>query len=145
MRLLRFSVIAALAAALPLALAACDDDSPTAPSNGVFSQTDVAVGTGAEAVTGKDLTVHYTGWLWDPSKTDAKGLQFETSRTGTPLVFTLGAGELIEGFDQGLVGMKAGGLRRLVVPPSMAYGAARNGPIPPNSTLVFEVELLKVE
>jgi FKBP-type peptidyl-prolyl cis-trans isomerase len=144
-RLLRSTVLVALAAVLPLALAACGDDSPTSPSNGVFTQTDVTVGTGAEAVAGKKITVHYTGWLWDPSKTDTKGLQFETSRTGDPLVFTLGAGQLIDGFDQGLAGMKVGGVRRLVVPPSMGYGASRNGPIPPNSTLVFEIELLKVE
>ncbi len=141
MRPLRLFALAALA----VALTACGDDSPTAPSSGVFTQTDLVVGTGAEATNGRDLTVHYTGWLWDPSKTDAKGLQFETSRTGDPLVFTLGAGQLIEGFDRGLVGMRVGGLRRLIIPPSMAYGTTRNGPIPPNATLVFEVELLEVE
>lgn len=145
MKLSRLPVLVALAVALPLAFTACGDDSPTSPSSGVFSQTNVVVGTGVEAVAGKDLTVHYTGWLWDPSKTDGKGLQFETSRTGDPLKFTLGAGELIEGFDQGLVGMKVGGLRRLTIPPSMGYGSTRNGPIPPNATLVFEIELLKVE
>ena len=131
-------------AALVAALAACGD-SPTAPSSGVFTQTDLVVGTGADATAGRNLTVHYTGWLWDPSKADAKGLQFETSRTGQPLVFTLGAGQLIAGFDQGLVGMKVGGLRRLIIPPSMAYSSNRNGPIPPNATLVFEIELLEVE
>lgn len=145
MRLLRLTLWVALAAALPLAVAACGDDSPTSPSNGVFAQTDLTVGAGTEAVSGRKVTVHYTGWLWDPSKTDGKGLQFETSRTGDPLVFTLGAGQLIEGFDRGLVGMKVGGTRRLTIPPSMGYGSSRNGPIPPNSTLVFEIELLKVE
>ncbi len=145
MRLQRLTVLVALAAALPLAMAACGDNSPTSPSNGVFTQTDVVVGSGAEAVAGKDLTVHYIGWLWDPAKTDAKGLQFETSRTGDPLVFELGAGQLIDGFDQGLPGMKVGGVRRLIIPPSLGYGSARNGPIPPNATLVFEIELLKVE
>lgn len=145
MRLLRSTVIAALAIALPFVVAACGDDSPTSPSSGVFSQTDLTVGTGTQAVAGADLSVHYTGWLWDPSKTDGKGIQFETSRTGNPLVFTLGAGQLIDGFDQGLVGMKVGGVRRLTVPPSLAYGSQRNGPIPPNATLVFEIELLKVE
>lgn len=145
MRLLRLTVWVALVVVLPLALAACGDDSPTSPSNGVYAQTDLTVGTGAEATAGRKVSVHYTGWLWDPSKTDGKGLQFETSRSGDVLVFTLGAGQLIEGFDRGLVGMKVGGIRRLTIPPSLGYGSNRNGPIPPNSTLVFEIELVKVE
>ncbi len=145
MRLLRLTVWVALAAVLPLALTACGDDSPTSPSNGVYAQVDLKVGTGTEATAGRRVSVHYTGWLWDPSKADGKGLQFETSRSGDVLVFTLGAGQLIEGFDRGLVGMKVGGIRRLTIPPSMGYGSGRNGPIPPNATLVFEIELMKVE
>jgi FKBP-type peptidyl-prolyl cis-trans isomerase FkpA len=120
--------------------------SPTSPSNNVpFSQTDLVVGTGAEAVTGSVLTVNYTGWLYNASQPDQKGLQFSSSVGGTPFTFTLGAGEVIGGWDQGVPGMKVGGLRRLVIPPSLGYGASRNGPIPPNATLVFEVELLDVQ
>lgn len=74
MRSLRSLVLAVVVAMLPLMLAACGEDSPTAPSNGVFTLTDLVVGTGTEATAGKSLTLHYTGWLWDPSKTDGKGL-----------------------------------------------------------------------
>lgn len=126
------------------ALAGCKA-TPTAPSTAAFSQADLRVGTGAEATSGKAITVHYTGWLYDGSKADSKGLQFETSAGRTPFSFTLGAGQVIAGWDQGLVGMKVGGSRRLVIPPSLAYGPARNGPIPPNASLVFEVELIAVE
>jgi FKBP-type peptidyl-prolyl cis-trans isomerase FkpA len=128
---------------LPVALAACKA-TPTAPSTAAFSQTDLRVGTGGEATNGKTLTVHYTGWVHDPSKSDGKGLQFETSVGREPFSFVLGAGQVIAGWDQGLVGMRVGGIRRLVLPPSLAYGPARNGPIPPNASLVFEVELLSV-
>lgn len=121
--------------------------SPASPSNvAPFSQRDLLVGTGDDAVNGKTLSVNYTGWLYNAGQADQKGAQFDSSRAEgrTPLVFTLGAGQVIPGFDQGLVGMKVGGVRRLVIPPSLAYGAARNGPIPPNATLVFEVELLEI-
>ncbi len=126
-------------------LAGCTE-SPSSPSNSAtFSQRDLRVGTGADAVAGTVLTVNYTGWLFNAAQPDQKGAQFDSSRTEgrTPLVFRLGNNEVIPGWDQGLVGMKVGGLRRLVVPPSMAYGGSRNGPIPPNATLVFEVELLE--
>ena len=138
------SVVACLA--LALGAAGCSGDSPTAPTSfAPFSTTDLRVGTGASAVAGNPLTVHYTGWLYDGSKPDAKGLQFETSRGGTPFTFTLGAGQVIAGWEQGILGMNAGGLRRLVLPPSLAYGSSRNGIIPPNATLVFEVELVEVQ
>ena len=103
-------------------------------------------GTGTEATTGSLLTVQYTGWLFDATKTDAKGLQFDSSRTtDTPFTFTLGAGQVIRGWDEGLVGMRALGIRRLVLPPSLGYGTVRNGSIPPNATLVFDIELLSVQ
>jgi FKBP-type peptidyl-prolyl cis-trans isomerase FkpA len=120
-------------------------DSPAAPKEIAFSQADVSVGTGGEAAAGKKLTVNYTGWLYDASKTDLKGLQFDTSVGKTPFTFTLGIGQVIAGWDQGLNGMKAGGVRRLVIPPSLAYGSVRNGPIPPYATLLFEIELLDVQ
>ena len=92
------------------------------------------------------LGVQYTGWLFDPSKADQKGLVFDTSIGSTdPFSFTLGAGQVISGWDQGLVGMKVGGLRRLVVPPSLAYGTSRNNSIPPNATLVFDIELVSLQ
>ena len=117
----------------------------TSPSSAPFSQLDLRVGTGAEAVNGSVLTVNYTGWLYDASKPDQKGLQFTSSIGGTPFTFTLGAGGVITGWDLGVPGMKVGGLRRLVIPPSLGYGAARYGPIPPYATLVFEIELLDVQ
>jgi FKBP-type peptidyl-prolyl cis-trans isomerase FkpA len=141
---LRGSTSVAVCVIVAAALAGCGD-SPTGPSSSApFSQTDVRSGTGTDAVAGKAVTVHYTGWLYDASKADNKGVQFETSVGGTPFSFALGFGEVISGWDQGVPGMKVGGLRRLVIPPSLAYGAVRNGPIPPNATLIFEIELLEV-
>jgi FKBP-type peptidyl-prolyl cis-trans isomerase FkpA len=127
---------AALAAAV-----ACG--STTAPSANVpFSQTDLRVGTGADAVAGKSLTVSYTGWLYDAAQTDNKGAPFQNSAGYT---FTLGTGAVIAGWDQGIPGMKVGGLRRLTIPPNLAYGANGSGTIPPNATLVFEIGLLSVQ
>ena len=125
-----------------VAVAACGD-SPTTPAP-AFTQTDLRVGTGTAAAAGNTLTVQYTGWLYDGSKTDQKGLQFDSNVGGTPFQFTLGAGDVIVGWDQGLVGIQPGGIRRLVIPPELAYGTARHGPIPPHSTLVFEVEVTAV-
>jgi len=119
-------------------------DGPTSPSSAPFSQLDIRLGTGAEAVVGKNLSVNYTGWLYDGAKADLKGLQFDSSVGLDPLVFTLGTGSVIIGFDQGTAGMKVGGIRRIVIPPSLGYGPARNNSIPAGATLVFEVELLDV-
>ncbi len=100
---------------------------------------DIVVGTGAEAVAGKKVTVHYTGTLTD-------GTKFDSSYDhGAPFTFTLGAGEVISGWDKGLLGLKVGGQRRLTIPPSLGYGNQAVGPIPANSILIFEVELLAVE
>jgi FKBP-type peptidyl-prolyl cis-trans isomerase FkpA len=130
---------------LAAGVAGCSD-SPTAPSNyAPFSQTDLTVGTGGDAVSGRLLTVHYTGWFYGESRPEKKGPVFDSSAGGDPFSFTLGAGQVITGWDQGLQGMRVGGVRRLVVPPSLAYGSTRNGPIPPNATLVFEIELLEVQ
>jgi FKBP-type peptidyl-prolyl cis-trans isomerase FkpA len=128
-----------------LAAAGCSE-SVTAPSGQApFSQTEVRVGTGAEATTGSVITVHYAGWLYDQGKPGEKGLQFDTSVGGTPFSFILGAGQVISGWDRGVPGMKVGGTRRLVLPPSLAYGNARNGIIPPNATLIFDIELVAVQ
>lgn len=134
---------------LLLALSACggDNPNPTAPTipPQPFTITDLRVGTGAEAVNGKVLTVNYAGWLFSTTAAENKGTLFGTSVGSTPLQFTLGTNAVIRGWEQGLVGMKAGGVRRLVIPPELAYGASGNGPIPPNANLVFEVELLNVQ
>jgi FKBP-type peptidyl-prolyl cis-trans isomerase FkpA len=131
---------------LVLAVGVAGCDSPTAPTNFArFSQTDLTVGTGGDAVTGRLLTVNYTGWFYGESRPDKKGPVFDTSAGGDPFQFVLGAGEVIAGWDQGLQGMRVGGVRRLVVPPTLAYGSTRSGPIPPNATLVFEIELLEIE
>lgn len=106
---------------------------------------DTKIGTGEEAVVGKAVEVHYTGWLYDPSAADKKGTKFDSSRDrGTPFSFLLGAGRVIKGWDRGVAGMKVGGQRTLIIPADMAYGArgAGQGVIPPNAALIFEVELL---
>jgi FKBP-type peptidyl-prolyl cis-trans isomerase len=131
--------------ALSAAIAGCTGSS-TSPSNtALYSQTDMRVGTGAAAANGNTLTVNYTGWLYDGSKVDLKGLQFETSVGQTPFAFILGSGQVIGGWDRGVPGMQVGGLRRLVIPPSLAYGTIRTGKIPANATLVFEIELLTAQ
>ena len=127
------------------AMAAGCGDSPTTPSTAPYKQTDVRIGSGAEATAGAVVKVTYTGWLYDAARLDAKGIQFDTSIGGDPFAFTLGFGQVIAGWDQGVAGMKVGGLRRLVIPPSLAYGPVRYGPIPPDATLVFDIELVDVQ
>ena len=107
--------------------------------------TDMKPGTGAEARQGRRVAVHYTGWLYHPTKPDHKGRQFDSSRGREPFTFRLGAGEVIPGWDQGVAGMKVGGQRTLTIPPDLGYGArGAGGVIPPNAELIFEVELLGV-
>ncbi len=133
---------------LPL-LTGCgsSSSSPSSPSTsvGTFTQTDLVVGTGAEATAGKSITVNYTLWLYDTSKTDGKGTLVQTSVGSAPFSFTLGAGQVIKGWDQGVIGMKVGGSRRLIVPPDLAYGSTAQNGIPANATLVFEISLLSVQ
>jgi FKBP-type peptidyl-prolyl cis-trans isomerase FkpA len=122
-------------------------DTPTSPSVNVpFSTTDLRVGTGAEAALGRTVAVNYTGWLYSTSAVDNKGTMFDSSLSPgrTPFVFTVGTG-VIQGFSLGTVGMRVGGQRRVIVPPSLGYGSQGSGPIPPNATLVFELELLAVQ
>jgi FKBP-type peptidyl-prolyl cis-trans isomerase FkpA len=108
---------------------------------------DVRPGTGAEAVAGRTVTVHYTGWLYDPSRPENKGTKFDSSRDrNEPFSFGLGGGEVIRGWDEGVAGMKVGGQRTLTIPATMGYGArGAGGVIPPNATLLFDVELLDVK
>ena len=119
--------------------------SPSQNVNVAFSSTDLVGGTGTTATVGRTVSVHYTGWLYDASKTDNKGTQFDSSIGKAPFSFLLGAGQVIAGWDQGVAGMKIGGKRRLVIPPNLGYGSSTNGPIPGNSTLVFDVELTFVQ
>ena len=135
-----------IALALVMLAAVACGPTPTEPSHyAEFGQTDLRLGTGTEAASGTVVAVHYTLWLYDAIANDNKGPQIETSRGGDPFTFELGSGEVIRGWDAGLVGMRVGGLRRLVIPPSQAYGPTRNGVVPPDATLVFEIELLGVE
>ncbi|HAY35497.1 MAG: FKBP-type peptidyl-prolyl cis-trans isomerase [Bacteroidetes Order II. Incertae sedis bacterium] len=107
---------------------------------------DLVVGEGAEAVSGKNIEVHYTGWLFDVNAEDNKGTKFDSSvDRGQTFSFPLGGGRVIQGWDQGFAGMKIGGMRRLTIPPEMGYGAyGAGGVIGPNATLIFDVELIGV-
>ncbi len=109
--------------------------------------TDTKVGTGKEAMAGAEVQVNYTGWLYRPLAKDFHGKQFDSSVGRAPFAFSLGKGMVIKGWDKGVQGMKVGGKRTLIIPSDMAYGArgAGNGEIPPNSALIFDVELLGVK
>ena len=147
----RLLVLLLLVAAV--AIAACSDKETRSPGgarpevsataltktpSGLAYQ-DLVVGTGAGPTKGKAVKVHYTGWL-------ENGTKFDSSvDRGEPFVFTIGAGEVIPGWDEGIMTMKVGGRRKLIIPPQLGYGAAgAGGVIPPNATLIFEVELLDV-
>jgi FKBP-type peptidyl-prolyl cis-trans isomerase FkpA len=134
----------ALVLALSLSAAACGgDEKSTAPTppTAPFSSTDLREGTGTTATQGRTVTVSYTGWLFDPSRPESKGTQFDSQASFS---FQLGVGRVIPGWEQGIPGMKVGGQRRLVIPPNLGYGSQMVGSIPPNSTLVFDVMLLNV-
>jgi len=122
-------------------------DSKLDATPNALQKVDVKQGTGAEATPGKSVVVHYTGWLYDTSKPDSHGAKFDSSRDRhDPFGFALGAGQVIKGWDDGVAGMKVGGQRTLVIPPEMGYGArGAGGVIPPNATLIFDVELLDVK
>ena len=142
-RLLPIGVLLMLVSA-----SACSSSSPTSSStastsSAPFSQTDLVVGTGTQVAAGNRATVAYTGWLYDSSKAEGKGTQFDS---GAAFTFTLGAGAVIKGWDQGVAGMRVGGRRRLVIPPELAYGSSSPGAgIPPNATLVFDITLASVQ
>ena len=117
---------------------------PITTTNSGLQYEDTVPGTGAEAKAGQHVTVHYTGWLRNDD--GSTGVKFDSSKDrGQPFGFGLGAGQVIKGWDEGVQGMKVGGVRRLTIPPQLGYGPrGAGGVIPPNATLVFEVELLDV-
>ncbi len=116
----------------------------TAADSVALQKTDTVAGTGKEAVKGATVVVHYTGWLYVPESESKRGAQFDSSSGREPFSFLLGGGQVIPGWDEGVQGMKVGGKRTLVIPASMGYGSSGAGPIPPNATLIFDVELLEV-
>lgn len=140
---------------LSLTAVACGGGAPAATSSpaaapadvNALDKKDVTVGTGAEARAGMMVAVHYTGWLYTPSAPNSRGNKFDSSKDrGQPFEFQLGKGDVIAGWDEGVAGMKVGGTRVLTIPSSMGYGPRGAGAdIPPNSGLVFEVELLGVK
>lgn len=143
---LKFPLIAAFVAVL--SLTACGGGGSSSPAGGAavsspatLTKTDTVVGTGAEATSGKTVTVTYTGWLYNASASDFKGTKFDNGSFS----FVLGAGTVIPGFDQGVTGMKVGGKRTILIPASLGYGATGTAGIPGNSGLVFEVELTAVK
>lgn len=128
---------------------ACSEQAAPKMETGSMTElikTDIKEGNGALATTGHNVTVHYTGWLYDEGAPDHHGKKFDSSRDrNEPFVFPLGGGRVIRGWDQGVEGMKIGGQRTLIIPSSMGYGErGAGGVIPPNATLVFDVELLDV-
>jgi FKBP-type peptidyl-prolyl cis-trans isomerase FkpA len=143
-----FSLALLLAAGI-FSTTACSEQAAPKMETGNMTElikTDVKLGTGDLATPGKSVSVHYTGWLYDTAAPDHHGKKFDSSRDRhEPFEFPLGAGRVIAGWDQGVAGMQVGGQRTLVIPPSMGYGArGAGGVIPPNATLVFDVELLGV-
>ena len=151
------SAVVALACAAMVGQSAAQSPAAAAPAASLsrtvganvteLKKIDRKPGAGAEAVAGKVVIVHYTGWLYDPNVADGHGKKFDSSvDRGQPFDFPLGGGRVIKGWDEGVAGMKVGGKRTLVIPPAMGYGArGAGGVIPPNATLVFDVELLEVK
>jgi FKBP-type peptidyl-prolyl cis-trans isomerase FkpA len=144
---------AALIAALVLGCAGCGGSDPQEDARLAQSDltdlrvVDLVEGAGDEAQPGQRVTVHYTGWLYNPTRPDDKGREFDSSRRrGKPFAFRLGQGEVIEGWDLGVAGMREGGQRRLTIPARLAYGSRQMGDsIPANATLVFDVELIGMD
>ena len=146
----------AVAAAAALLVAGCSKEAPppaapTTPAAAPITQLqkiDIVKGTGEGISAGQQAVVHYTGWLYDPSAPEHKGKQFDSSRgRGQPFRFLIGGGRVIKGWEEGVQGMQPGGQRQLVIPADLGYGpeGAGGGVIPPNATLLFDVELLAIE
>lgn len=144
---LKLPLIAAMFAIASLtACGGSSGDSPQVPvySPAALTKTDTVVGTGATAVVGKKVKVHYTGYLYNTTVTTFKGTQFDTSTGKPPYEYFVGSVDTIVGFDQGVTGMKVGGKRTVIIPASLGYGAAGSSRVPANSGLVFDLELVEV-
>jgi len=131
-------------------LSTASSEAQTVTDNATFGENlqkiDVRVGTGKEAKVGDIAVVHYTGWLYDPLEYKEHGTKFDSSVGGEPFSFPIGIGKVIKGWDKGVVGMKVGGKRTLIIPPALAYGSRGTGTvIPGNATLIFDVELIDVK
>jgi FKBP-type peptidyl-prolyl cis-trans isomerase len=142
-----------LVLSLALFASACggDDPPPTAPTTpppqgpATLQIVDVTVGTGIEATAGKLVATHYVLYLYDPAGSEGRGQRLQASRdAGRTYDFRLGTNSSIPGYEQGIIGMRTGGARRVTVPPSLAYGAGGQGSIPGNAWIVFEIELIGV-
>jgi len=149
MKRITFLPLALLLSANIFLTTACNEQASTTMETSNVTElkkTDIKLGTGAEAVAGHDVKVQYTGWLYDESAPDHKGEKFDSSLDrNEPFVFSLGAGQVIKGWDLGVAGMKVGGQRTLTIPANLGYGARGAGSvIPPNAILVFDVELMGV-
>jgi len=140
-----FRPLAMLATAL-LALGALSPRPALADDTVKFATTDLKVGTGAKAMDDTEVTINYTGWLYDAKAADHHGKKFDSSNdSGHPLVFTVGADQVIPGMDSAVQGMRVGGKREVIIPSTLGYGSRGAGSdIPPNSALVFDIELLSV-
>jgi FKBP-type peptidyl-prolyl cis-trans isomerase FkpA len=120
--------------------------SPSSSSSGVtFSRVDLTVGNGDTVAKGDRIKVWYTGWIYVKSAPGNKGESFDSNRDRELFRYIVGTGHVIEGWDQGVPGMKVGGIRRLIIPPELAYGSQGQGPIPPGASLIFEIEVVEVE
>ena len=134
------------AASVPAETAAAPAATPPAPPITELVKTDTVPGNGEPIASGQVAVVHYTGWLYDPAAPDhKKGAPFDSSRSRGPFSFPIGGGQVIAGWDQGVLGMKVGGQRTLIIPSDLAYGDGGRGPIPPKAPLLFEVELLEIK
>jgi FKBP-type peptidyl-prolyl cis-trans isomerase FkpA len=142
-----FALVLGLTFTLAIAPAIAQQPATTGVSKAprALQKTDTVVGKGKAAAAGNTVTVHYSGWLYAPTAPKQRGAAFDTSVGGEPFTFKLGAGSVIKGWDQGLVGMKVGGKRTLILPAEFGYGARGAGPIPPNANLIFDVHLLGVK
>ena len=136
-----------LAVSLTLLAACAPGGPPPGGSIAELERIDTLAGTGAVATSGSDVSVHYTGWLYDETAPQQRGMKFDSSvDRGTPFTFLLGAGQVIRGWDDGVAGMKVGGKRTLLIPADLGYGSnGAGGVIPPGASLVFDVELLDVK
>ena len=141
MRLRAPDAILLLATAM-VAVSACDyvATEPSLP----FTKQDLRVGTGAEVTNNRTILVHLQGWIHNADRPEGKGIQFVSTLDGPPSFFIVGSGEVITGLNLGVIGMREGGIRRLVIPPTLAYGAQGFGVIPPYSNLVYEIEIVEV-